>query len=227
MNGPLDIRAPRRTAERPQPPPLPAAARRAIRPPPLETLPAPPPSAPPSFDEAETRPQPRVTREALKRIHSLLESINKIRAAKAAWEVAGGCANVIARTLDARGVIIHACDERARELRVIGVDGADAAELLGSVGHIDEDFIAMNVLASGRKMKVCVDGELPELTPKRLRALGTSRSIVAIPIMGARGCVAILEIVDVDERCESIISEVCELLGEQLVRVLAAPASKA
>lgn len=134
---------------------------------------------------------------------------------------------MIARTLDARGVLIHRYDERARELRVIGVDGPMTEELLGSIGNVDDDFIAANVLAGGRKVKVCVDGELTELTPQRLRALRTSRSIVALPIMGVDGCVAIIEIVDVDERCEAIISDVCELLSEQLLRVLAPPPSKA
>lgn len=154
----------------------------------------------------------------------MLESINRIRASSTAWQVAAGCAAVMARTLDARGVIIHAHDPRARELRIIGVDGPNTEGLLGSVAHADEDFVAINVLASGGTTRVRVDGKLPELTPQRLRAVGTARSIVAVPIMSAAGCVAIVELVDVDERCEQIITDVCDLLSEQLLRVLA-PAS--
>jgi len=175
-------------------------------------------------DLEDTKPMPKASIESLKRIHSLLESINKIRSASTAWQVAAGCATVMARTLDARGVIIHAHDPRARELRIIGVDGPNTEELLGSVAHADDDFVAINVLASGGTMRVRVDGELPRHSPPRLRAVGTSREVVAVPIMSAAGCVAIVELVDVDERCEPIISVVCELLSEQLLRVLA-PAS--
>ena len=218
MNGPLDTQAPRPTARPPHvPPPLPPAARQ-VRPPPPPTSAR--PRAPSYSDLEETKPLPKVTRDSLKRIHALLESINKIRAASTAWQVAAGCAAVMAKTLDARGVLIHRYDEAARELRIIGVDGADTEELLGSVASVEDDFIAVNVLASGARMKVRVNGELPELSPRRLRALGASRSIVAVPIMGAGGCVAIVELVDVDEGCEPIISEVCELLSEQLLRVL-------
>jgi hypothetical protein len=110
-----------------------------------------------------------------------------------------------------------------RELRIIGVDGPKTDELLGSVSNVDEDFIGTNVLASGTKMRVRVDGALPELSPPRLRVLGTSRSIVAVPVMSGDTCVALIELVDVDERCEALVSEVCELLGEQLRRVLTQP----
>jgi hypothetical protein len=133
----------------------------------------------------------------------------------------------MAKTLDARGVIIHRYDASARELRIIGVSGANTEELLGTVGDVDDDFIAMNVLASGQRMRVRVDGALPELTPRRLRALGTSRSIVALPVMRGPVCAAMIELVDVDEQCEPIIADVCELLGEQLLRVLAPSTSNA
>ena len=132
----------------------------------------------------------------------------------------------MARTLEARGVLIHHYDQQLRELRIIGVDGPNTEELLGSVGNADDDFVATNVLSSGGTMRVRVDGELPGLAPQRLRALGTSRSIVAVPVMSVDGCVAIIELVDVDERCEPIISDICELLSEQLLRVLAGPGSR-
>lgn len=125
----------------------------------------------------------------------------------------------MARTLDARGAIIHQYDPQTRELRIIGVDGPNAEDLLGSIANVDEDFIATNVLCSSQTMTVRVDGELPELAPQRLRALGTSRSIVAVPIMSGARLVALIELVDVDERCEQIIAEVCNLLHDQLLRV--------
>ena len=62
--------------------------------------------------------------------------------------VASGCADVMARTLDARGVIIHHYDPRMRELRIIGADGPNTEELLGSVANADDDFVAINVLAT-------------------------------------------------------------------------------
>jgi hypothetical protein len=131
---------------------------------------------------------------------------------------------VLAKTLDARAVVIHRYDARVRELRIIGIEGPNSDGLLGSVANADDDFVAMNVLASEQTMTVRIDGELPELAPRRLRALGTSRSIVALPIMRGTACIAVIELVDVEERSVPIIADVCELLSEQLRRVLT-PAS--
>jgi hypothetical protein len=207
---------PRRTAV---PPPLPAAARKAGAAP---IRPNGPRVATPSYsDIAETKRMPKASFDALKRIHSLLESLNALRSASTAWQVAGGCAAVMARTLDARAVVVHQHDERAHELRVIGIHAADGEGLLGSVASTGEDFVAMNVLASGTTMRVRIDGELPELAPHRLRALGTSRSVIAVPVMRDGACVALIELVDVEEQCEPLVKEVCTLLTEHLLRVLA------
>lgn len=171
-------------------------------------------------DQAETNPQPRASTEALRRIHGLVASINKIRAANTPWTVAGGCATVLAKTLDARAVVIHRYDASVRELRIIGIEGASSDGLLGSVSNADDDFVAMNVLAGEQTMTVRIDGALPELAPLRLRALGASRSVVALPVMSGAACVALVELVDVEERSESIVADVCELLSDQLRRVL-------
>ena len=90
-----------------------------------------------------------------------------------------------------------------------------------SVIDADDDFVAINVLTSRAMMRVRVDGELPGHAPLRLRALATSREIVAVPVMSGADCVAIIELVDTNERCKSILPLICGLLGEQLVRVLA------
>lgn len=69
-------------------------------------------------------------------------------------------------------------------------------------------------------MTVRVDGELPRFLPERLRGFGASRSIMATPIMSFGRCVAIVELVDVEARCEKIVTNVCGMVREPIVRAL-------
>lgn len=176
--------------------------------------------APEEPDVDDTKPLLRVPIELLERVQSLLERMGEIESASTSWQVANRCAVAIRRTLDVKGVIIHRHDPGKGEVRIIGVDGPNLVQLLDDVASIDADFVASTVLSNGGTMTVRVDGELPRFLPERLRALGPSRSIIAVPVMSAARCVAIVELVDVDEECEPIVTNVCGMVRAQLVRGL-------
>lgn len=158
--------------------------------------------------------------DSLQRINQFLQSIGDLASACSAWQVGSGAAIAIARMLDARGVVIHHHDRQRRLIRIIGVEGRNAVELLGGACVTDDDYVATAVLSSGRPLALRLRDELPWFAPPRFGELGASRSIVALPIMSGAGCVAIIEIVDADERREASIADVCDLVTEQLLRVL-------
>jgi hypothetical protein len=152
----------------------------------------------------------------------LLQTITEMESARTAWQVAKACAVSIGRVLRASAVIVHQHDERTRELRIIGIQGAGADDLLGSIARAEEDFVATMVISSGQPMMVRLDGQSPRTLAKRFGVLGASRSIMAVPIIGPHGCVGLIEVVDVDDRRTKSTTDVCELVAEPLLRFLGA-----
>jgi hypothetical protein len=171
-------------------------------------------------DQEETKPLLRVCTDSLERLDACADSVGLVRTATSSWQVAAGCAVALAKTLDARNVLVHHHDASRRELRLIGLHGPNAEDLLGSVASVDNDLIATFVLSNREPMTMCFEGRPPRFAPRRFEGLGASRSVVAVPVSGVGGCVAILEIVDVAPGLEHLVHDACDLAGEELRRVL-------
>lgn len=136
------------------------------------------------------------------------------------WQAAGVCATALANALGARSVVIHAHDLARREIRAIGGHGANAADLLGATSSSDDDFVASTVMCNGKPLVMRIDGELPRLAPERLGVLGAKRSFVAVPALSWGRCVALIEIVDADDRLVGRVADSAAYVAERLAEFL-------
>ena len=59
---------------------------------------------------------------------------------------------------------------------------------------------ASAVICNQKPVTMRFDGELPRLAPRRLSMTGAPRTLVAVPAMAWGRCVAVIEIIDADER---------------------------
>ena len=64
------------------------------------------------------------------------------------------------------------------------------------------------------------DGELPRLAPRRLELLGAPRTLVAVPAMAWGRCVAMIEIIDADERFAPRVADAAGYVAERLAAYL-------
>lgn len=163
---------------------------------------------------------PRWSRESFEALQELAARIRALDVAPNVWQLARGAVVAMTTTLRTRASILHHYDARTHYLRVIGADGPRTDGLLGRVFDAEDDFITSTVLSNGCAMRVRLDGELPRFVPSRIRDVAPARSIFASPLLGADGCVAILELVDVDERRAAYLPDACELVRDRLVRLL-------
>lgn len=146
------------------------------------------------------------------------EMVRELEPRATASQAAGVCAAVLAGTLRARAVVIHAHDPRTGAVRIIGADGVGTQDLVGSTYAADDDFVASTVLANEHVMRLRFDEGLPRSAPSRLREVGASRSLLAVPVVALHACVAIIEVIDADASLESLALDACHRAAEALVR---------
>jgi hypothetical protein len=157
---------------------------------------------------------------ALAPIRALIETIREVEGARTAWQAARAAAVAITNALRARAVIIHQHDLRTGELRIIGVDGPDGEELLGTSAPAGEDVVVRAAVSTRKPMVVRLDPKTPCPLPHRIAVVGVTRTVIAVPAVGARGCAAVIEIVDAEARREANLMDVCALVIEPLLRAL-------
>ncbi len=150
----------------------------------------------------------------------LFEVMYALEHVESSWQAASVCAEALARALGARSVVVHAHDLVGRELRAIGAHGDHAVEILGSSGSSDDDLVASAVICNEKAVTMRFDGELPRLAPRRLELLGAPRTLVAVPAMAWGRCVAMIEIIDADDRYASRVNDAASYVAERLAAYL-------
>lgn len=151
---------------------------------------------------------------------ALFDGMYELNYADSQWQAARLCAAALGRALGARTVIVHAHDLATHELRTIGVHGDGEFDLLGSAEGSDDDLVASAVICNERPVTMRFDGELPRLAPKRLAMIAAPRTLVAVPAMVWGRCVAVIEIIDADERFESRVAGSAAYVAERLAEFL-------
>lgn len=151
----------------------------------------------------------------------LFDAVYELNFASSAWEAAGMCAETLARALNARTVVIHTHDLERRELKAIGASGDGDFDIIGMSGSAEEDLIASAVLCNQKSVTMKFEGELPRMAPSRLYAVGAPRSVVAVPAMAWGRCLAIIEVIDADERFDGRVADSASYVAERLAEFLA------
>lgn len=151
---------------------------------------------------------------------ALFDGMYELNYADTQWAAARLCAVALGRALGARTVIIHSHDVATRELRVIGVHGDGEFDLLGCGGGSDDDLIASAVICNQKAVTMRFDGELPRVAPRRLGMIAAPRMLVAVPAMAWGRCVAVIEIIDADERLASRVADSAAYVAERLAEFL-------
>ncbi len=140
--------------------------------------------------------------------------------ARSAGEAADLCAETLAKALGARAVVIHTHDLTSRELRAIGAHGDGDFDIIGSAEASDDDLVASAVICNQKSVTMKFDGELPRLAPKRLHAVGAPRTVVAAPAMSWGRCLAIIEVIDADERYAARVADSAAYVAEHFAKFL-------
>jgi hypothetical protein len=155
----------------------------------------------------------------------LFDGMYELNFAATAWEAAGVCASALAKALGARAVVIHTHDLRRRELRAIGAHGAGDVEIIGLSESSEDDLVASAVICNERTVTMRFDGELPRVAPQRLHAVGAPRTVVAVPGMAWGRCLAIIEVIDADERFSTRVADSASYVAERFAEYLSAHAA--
>ncbi|MBX3234175.1 MAG: hypothetical protein KIT84_40180 [Labilithrix sp.] len=150
----------------------------------------------------------------------VFEGMYGLAFAKSTGEAAEMCAETLAKALGARAVVIHRHDLSSRELRAIGAHGDGDFDIIGSAETSEDDLVASAVICNQKSVTMKFDGELPAVAPKRLRHVGAPRTVVAAPAMSWGRCLAIVEVIDADERYAARVADSATYVAEQLARFL-------
>ena len=188
-----------------------------IAPMPLPQIAAPEP--PPESRVQVAQPRPRLE-SMLDPSEALFDGMYELNYADSQWSAARLCATALGKALGARTVIVHAHDLATHELRAIGVHGEGEFDLLGSSDGSDDDLVASAVICNEKPVTMRFDGELPRLAPRRLGIIGAPRVVVAVPAMAWGRCVAVIEIIDADERLASRVADSAAYVAERLAEFL-------
>ena len=157
----------------------------------------------------------------------LFDAVYELNFASSAWEAAGMCAETLARALNARTVVIHAHDLERRELKAIGASGDGDFEIMGTSESAEDDLVASAVICNQKSVTMKFDGDLPRMAPSRLHSVGAPRSVVAVPAMAWGRCLAIIEVIDADERYDDRVADSAAYVAERLAEFLAEHANAA
>lgn len=150
----------------------------------------------------------------------LFDSIYDMQFAETPWQAADVCAAALASALRAKAVVIHTHDLVRREIRTIAAQGFGASDLLGSFADSEEDFVASAVLSNGKPLTMRFEGELPRLAPERLSICGAKRSLVAVPALSWKRCVAVIEVIDADDRLVGRVPDAAAYVADHLAAFL-------
>ena len=181
----------------------------------VSIVPEPPPPPVSRVEVRRSRPE-----SLLDPTEVLFEVMYALEHVESSWQAASVCAEALARALGARSVLVHAHDLVGRELRTIGAHGDHAVEILGSSGSSDDDLVASAVICNEKAVTMRFDGELPRLAPRRLELLGAPRTLVAVPAMAWGRCVAMIEVIDADDRYASRVNDAAGYVAERLAAYL-------
>jgi hypothetical protein len=201
------------------PPPAPPPRQSTVPPPPsshvvpkmanMEPVVVPPPPAVPKISSA---PDPT---------DILFDAVYELNFASSTWEAAGMCAETLARALNARTVVIHAHDLEGREIKAIGASGDGDFEIMGTSESAEDDLVASAVICNQKSVTMKFDGDLPRMAPSRLHSVGAPRSVVAVPAMAWGRCLAIIEVIDADERYDGRVADSAAYVAERFAEFLA------
>ena len=151
---------------------------------------------------------------------ALFDLMYDLNYADSHWQAARLCASALGRALGARTVIVHAHDLVTHELRAIGVHGEGEFDVLGSTDVSEDDLVASAVICNQKPVTMRFDGELPRLAPRRLGMIGAPRTLVAVPAMAWGRCVAVIEIIDADDRFAGRVADSAAYVAERLAAFL-------
>lgn len=154
-------------------------------------------------------------------LDGLREAVGDLELLGGPWQAAAFCASALGRTLGASAVLVHLHDRTRGELRTVAVDSKKPNDLLGEVSSVDDDIVALSVVANRKPMVLRFDGKLPRMIPDRLRKLGATRSLYAAPVIGRDRCLALVEVVDATGPLALRTAEALAYVAERLARVLA------
>ncbi len=140
--------------------------------------------------------------------------------AKSSGEAAEMCAETLAKALGARAVVIHRHDEAIHELRAIGATGEGDFDIIGSAESSEYDLVGSAVICNQHSVTMSFEGELSRIAPKRLHHVGSPRTVVAAPAMSWGRCLAIVEVIDADERYASRAADSAAYVAEHLAQFL-------
>lgn len=202
---------------------------------PLTTLPAPPSVAPPAPVAPVVPPPAPVPAPGIVDAHRpsslvdptdvLFDTIYDMQFAETSWQAARVCAQALATALRAKAVVVHEHDLVRRELRTIAAHGSGDMDVLGSSAASDDDLVASAVLCNGKPLTMRFDGELPRLAPERLTTIGAQRSLVAVPALSWGRCIAMIEVIDADERLVARVPDATSYVAEHLAAFLSRAAA--
>lgn len=177
------------------------------------------PEAPPESSVQVAQIRPRLE-SVVDPSEALFDRMYELNYADSPWAAARLCATALGKALGARTVIVHAHDLATHELRAIGVHGEGEFDLLGSSDASDDDLVASAVICNEKPVTMRFDGELSRLAPRRLGLIGAPRVVVAVPAMVWGRCVAVIEIIDADERLASRVAGSAAYVAERLAEFL-------
>jgi hypothetical protein len=197
-------------ARRSTPPPAPPSHVQ-LRPAPVQAVGPIQPTEPMRKPKLESMPDPS---------EALFDGMYDLVYADSHWQAARLCASALGRALGARSVIVHAHDLVTHELRAIGVHGDGEFDVLGSCDLSEDDLVASAVICNQKAVTMRFDGELPRLAPRRLGMIGAPRTLVAVPAMAWGRCVAVIEIIDADERFAGRVADSAAYVAERLAEFL-------
>lgn len=155
----------------------------------------------------------------------VFDGMHGLSFARSPGEAADMCAETLAKALGARTVVVHAHDLVSGELRAIGAHGDGDFDIIGSAEPSEDDLVASAVICNQRSVTMTFDGELSRLAPKRLHAVGSPRTLVAAPAMSWGRCLAIVEVIDADERYAARVVDSATYVAERLAQFLSARAA--
>jgi hypothetical protein len=214
--GDILVAAPRVASTPPPPPPVRAVS---VSPPAPASVPPPPASmARPITTAAPTTEPPRMTMTDPTDV--IFDGMYGLTFARSPGEAAELCAETLATALGARAVVIHSHDLTSRELRAIGAHGDGDFDILGSSEPSDDDLVASAVICNQKPLTMRFEGELPRVAPKRLHAVGAPRTLVAAPVMSWGRCLAIIEVIDADERFATRVADSAAYVADHLAQFL-------
>jgi hypothetical protein len=206
-----------------------------VAPPPASVAPPPASVAPPPVSMMRPVtpivPFPAVTPAPVTRLSLtdptdlIFDGMYDLTFARSMSEAAEMCAETLAKALGARAVVIHMHDLMSRELRAIGAHGDGDFDIIGSAEASDDDLVASAVICNQKSVTMTFDGELSALAPKRLHAVGAPRTLVAAPAMSWGRCLAIIEVIDADERYAARVADSATYVADHFAQFLCAHAA--